>query len=74
MVQSIESKVRKLCVTQGFTLGVKGLASNKLESYNLREEQGIPSVNTTRYGLHYLRHFGRKLWNSISIVVIDNGC
>ena len=27
----MEPKVRKLCITQGFTLGVKGLNKNKLQ-------------------------------------------
>ena len=32
MVLSIESKARKLCITQGFTLGVKGLILPKMSS------------------------------------------
>ena len=37
---SIESKVRKLCITQGFTLGVKGLKKNwvKLKSTQHRSK------------------------------------
>ena len=32
-VLSIESKVRKLCITQGFTLGVKGLTNSSTVKY-----------------------------------------
>ena len=32
-VVSIESKVRKLCITQGFTLGVKGLTNSTTVKY-----------------------------------------
>ena len=41
---------------------------NQLSKYNLRGERAlnIPSVNTTKYGLHSIRYFGPKLWNSIS--------
>ena len=34
-VLSIESKVRKLCITQGFTLGVKGLTNSTTVKYCL---------------------------------------
>jgi len=42
--------------------------NERKSKYNLRGERAlnIPSVNTTKYGLHSIRYLGSKLWNSVS--------
>jgi len=47
---------------------ISSIFKERKSNYNLRGEGAlnIPSVNTTRYGLHSLRYFGPKLWNSLS--------
>ena len=47
---------------------ISSIFNERKSKYNLRGERAlnIPSVNTTKYGLHSIRYFGPKLWNSIS--------
>ena len=47
---------------------ISNIFNERKSKYNLRGERAlnIPSVNTTKYGLHSIRYLGPKLWNSIS--------
>ena len=47
---------------------ISSIFNERKSKYNLRGERAlnIPSVNTTKYGLHSIRYFGPKFWNSIS--------
>ena len=47
---------------------ISSIFNERKSKYNLPGERAlnIPSVNTTKYGLHSIRYFGLKLWNSIS--------
>ena len=43
-ILSLESKLRKLCITQGFTLGVKGLTNSTTVKYCSTGFQGMVTL------------------------------
>ena len=50
-VLSIESKVRKLCITQGFALGVKGLIHVLLGNRTLCKQNLIPIMREGKFNI-----------------------